>query len=115
MKLIALLLITALVSVNASDEPPKCYTDLMNKLQQGQVCKQGDTDCITAVLSLEKCAYNCEDQYSDNLSQTISCVQANCKSSNTQAQSFLDEVIKCANSSQIVLFSMLVALVFIII
>ncbi|EAR95894.1 transmembrane protein, putative (macronuclear) [Tetrahymena thermophila SB210] len=114
MKLVVFLLFVALVAANSNDEVPQCAKDLANNLQSGKVCKEGDTDCINALKSLKTCLDNCQGQ-STTQQQGIQCVQSQCKSSNPTVQSFVNDLIKCANYSLITVFSMLFALIYIMI
>ncbi|KAL4467722.1 hypothetical protein ABPG74_013057 [Tetrahymena malaccensis] len=115
MKLIAFLLFVTLVAVNAADQVPKCAQDLQDKLDSGQVCQQGDTDCIAALKSFKECVVGCAVQNSNKQKETASCVQSTCQTSNASVSSFKNDLIKCANSSLIAAFSMMFGIIFLII
>ncbi|KAL4467720.1 hypothetical protein ABPG74_013055 [Tetrahymena malaccensis] len=115
MKLAVLLLLVALITVNADKQVPQCAIDLQNKLDSNTVCTQGDTDCIAALKSFKECLVGCAVQYPNNDKDASSCVSSQCTTSNSTVQTFKNDLLKCANSSFIVAFTMLFALIFLII
>ncbi|EAR95900.1 hypothetical protein TTHERM_00818380 (macronuclear) [Tetrahymena thermophila SB210] len=119
MKLIAFLLIIAITTVNASQEVPQCVYDLLDKAKNNQICQQGDTACISDLRSLDQCSLNCLNQNQNKQPQTFNCVKSNCKPTNPSAQAYFDDLVKCQStaqtSSSVALFSMLFALIFLLI
>ncbi|KAL4467721.1 hypothetical protein ABPG74_013056 [Tetrahymena malaccensis] len=114
MKLIALLLLIVLITVNAADQVPQCAKDLQAKLDQNTVCTEGDTDCIASLKSFKECIVGCGMQYPDSDKDISSCISSQCTTSNTTVQNFKNDILKCINSSLIVAFTMLFALIFLI-
>ncbi|EAR95895.1 transmembrane protein, putative (macronuclear) [Tetrahymena thermophila SB210] len=114
MKFIVFLLFVALVAVNANNDLPKCVQDLKNQIEQGKVCKAGDTDCIASLKSFTDCVGSCAEKIKTQ-QEGIQCLQSECQTSNPSVQSFKNDMIKCANYSLITVFSVLFALIYIMV
>ncbi|EAR99560.1 hypothetical protein TTHERM_00138230 (macronuclear) [Tetrahymena thermophila SB210] len=117
MKYITISFIIILGIVIAQDAADQCRSEIQKKIQQNQVCRQGDTDCLNALRSLQVCIIYCSDN-SDNQPFTINsiCVHQNCNSKNPTAQSVLNDLINCesninpnpsSSNSEIIAFSII--------
>ncbi|KAL4502275.1 hypothetical protein ABPG72_000510 [Tetrahymena utriculariae] len=117
MKLLAFLLIVAVVAVKAAEEIPQCLKDLLKKAQNNQICQQGDTDCLKALKSLDYCSINCMNQNESEQPQTFNCFKSNCQPTNPTAKAYFNETIQCKESSSksyhsTVVFSILFIIIF---
>ncbi|EAR83593.1 hypothetical protein TTHERM_00834930 (macronuclear) [Tetrahymena thermophila SB210] len=100
MKIIAFLFaIILLAQVNANSQTVQCQMDLMGSANRGEVCAQGDTDCIADLKSLGKCTNTCAVNNNQDQQKTTSCVQQNCPVQNPTVQKFKNEFIGCLKNS----------------
>ncbi|KAL4494243.1 hypothetical protein ABPG73_018762 [Tetrahymena malaccensis] len=61
---------------------PQCENDLMKKYEQGQVCNQDDSNCITALDTFYNCFQNCKLANQNDEAKAVQCSQRFCTSSN---------------------------------
>ncbi|KAL4469595.1 hypothetical protein ABPG74_004848 [Tetrahymena malaccensis] len=113
MKIIYFLFLVSLLTAQVATQSSKCYDELMEKAQNGQICQKGDTDCIAALAYMSRCVKSCSINLHQQ-SQIINCVQKECVTANQTVQKYINDVIKCANSS-LILVNLILALFFIMI